>query len=106
MPTKNGIEYDLIRSPYKCMWDGYDFYFSSPRHLAKFKDSLHGRIGWLNDSFSRRFHVDVDARCLAVLQLYMQVETRGFRIYDSVAEEWLTCPENTTLDGLRIRGNG
>lgn len=105
MPTKNGIVYRLTDSPYKCTWRGLVFFFSSALHLKKFQDKLNGRIEWLNDSMARRFHFSVEVDYIAVLQLYCQVETRGFAVYDEGIGRWYDCRENITLRGMRISAN-
>ena len=101
MATKNGIEYDLTRTPYSSTWDCYTFFFSSATHLEKFEYRRQARIDWLCDSLSRRFHVEIDASVLAVFQLYMQIETRGFRIWSMKHMEELTCPENIIFRGMQ-----
>ena len=101
MPTKNGIEYDLTRTPYSSTWECYTFFFSSATHLEKFEYRRQARIDWLCDSLSRRFHVEIDASVLAVFQLYMQIETRGFRVWDILHMKELECPENITFHGMR-----
>lgn len=112
MATRHGIEYDLRKTPHFVKWCNLTFYFSSAKHMLKFDDIMFKRMDWLNDSMSRRFHVAVDMRELALLQLYMQVETRGFRVtVDPMEPDYPTggefdCPESMTLNGLRIRGRG
>ena len=102
MATRNGIEYNLWDSHYICDWGCYRFYFSSATHLAKFKKNIKIRIEWLDDSLSRRFRFDVIVPSLAVFQLYRQVETRGFLIFNADKGEWYDCPENITFHGMRI----
>ena len=100
MPTKNGVEYDLRKSPYRCSWGGLDFYFSSATHLDKFRRLADMRVEWMNDSMTRRFHFSVEAGLIAVFQLYMQVETRGFLVYNAAMDRWYECPESITLRGM------
>lgn len=104
MATKNGVEYDLTRTPYYTQWDDYTFFFSSLNHLEKFEKKLYVRTEWLRDSLSKRFHFDIECEVIAALQLYMQIETRGFRIWfvDGIERFELTCPETITLSGLKI----
>ena len=99
MQTKNGVVYDLSNTPFIGTYGQYDFAFSSATHLVKFND----RVPWLNDSVSKRFHVTIDVSILAVIQLYMQVETRGFRIYDNARGRCYLCAENIILHGLTVR---
>lgn len=104
MPTKNGIEYNLYHSSYKCFANGLDFFFSSGTHLEKFVSNLDKRVEWLNDSMGRRFHYNLDMSLVAILQLYCQVETRGFLIHNQANGEWYSCRENIILSGLKISG--
>ena len=105
MPTKNGVEYNLNASPYKCTWRGLEFFFSSAIHLQKFQDKLGSRIEWMNDSMTRRFHFSVELDYIAVIQLYCQIETRGFLINDVNKSRWYDCRENITLHGMTISEN-
>lgn len=104
MPTRHGIEYDLSRSPYRHTYGFYEFSFSSPKHLESFKSKLYKRIDWMRDSFKRRFHFEVDTDYLAVIQLYIIVETRGFHIRNIMSNEVFRCPENIELAGMQVRG--
>lgn len=103
MLTKNGICYDLENSPFICATPFFEYRFSSGTHLRKFKDNVDSRKSWLNDSMSRRFHIDVDMEILAELQLYMQVETRGFYVSDG-ENVWRNA-ENIRLSGLKVSGD-
>lgn len=80
MKTKYGISYDLAEDEYSFEWHGVTFWFSSAPHLAKFQRELNTRITRANGSFTRRYHVPVFVGEWAVMQLYMQTETRGFHI--------------------------
>lgn len=74
--------------------------------MVKFNENYIKRIEWLNDSMKRRFHISVELDLLAVLQLYMQVETRGFLVRDCIGGKWFDCPENITLHGLKLSEKG
>lgn len=100
--TKNGVVYTLHDSPFVVSWGVYKFYFSSAVHMEKFKAKLDIRSNWLNDSMSRRFHFTVDVEPIAIMQLYCQVETRGFLVYDVQAERYYVCQENIILHGMTI----
>ena len=78
--TKSGVCYELSESPFKVSHGVFTYYFSSYTHMLKFKRKMVERIDWLNDSFSKRFKVKVVAPELAMLQLYMQIEKRGFHV--------------------------
>lgn len=83
--TENGVCYDLTATPFFVDYRGVRFYFSSNSHAKKFEDKIKVKSEWMSDSFTRRFHFKVDAAMIAVMQLYCQVETRGFRIlYNNV----------------------
>lgn len=103
MLTKNGICYDLDESPFVCSTPFLEYRFSSGKHLEKFRENAEKRKAWLNDSMSRRFHIDVDIEILAELQLYMQVETRGFYVSDG-EKVWRNA-ENIRLSGLKVSGD-
>ena len=97
--SPNGVAYDVGDSPYSCFRNGLQFKFSSARHLEKFMTEVRIREEWLTDSMSRRFKVRVECAVLADLQLYMQIEKRGFYIYDENEEVEYTCPEHIVLNG-------
>lgn len=78
--TKSGVCYDLDDTPFCEEWLGMFFYFSSHTHQLKFRRQVNERVSWLTGSLSRRFHVSVCASRLAVIQLYMQIERRGFHV--------------------------
>lgn len=86
--TKNGICYDLRESPYYYEWRGLIYYFSSAGHLKKFKSDVRKKELWLNDSFNKRFKFTFYVDVLADLQLYRQIETRGFRIITNDGMEY------------------
>lgn len=82
MPTKYGVYYDLKESEYEALAGGLLFVFSSKAHLEKFRRDLVKKQAWLSDSLSRRFGVPVQADKLATVQLYQQIEKRGFLVKD------------------------
>lgn len=81
-PTVNGVYYDVPRSPLYTVRNGYRYYFSSQSHLDKFLLKAPIKEEWLNDSMSRRFKFEFEVGVIADMQLYMQVETRGFYVVD------------------------
>ena len=107
--TRNGVCYNLQETPYTYEWRGITYHFSSPNHRAKFIRELKKKEMWLNDSLSRRFKVTVKMEILADIQLYTQVETRGFYIITNDQCEY-TSPQqmlftiNQNLIG--VVGNG
>lgn len=106
METRNGVVYDLRFSEYEHTFWPLTFRFSSMSHLKKFAERVQVKVDWLNDSFKRRFHLDVDVTLLAALQCYMQIETRGFMVRDIVSGRWYDCPEMLRLDGLKASVQG
>lgn len=78
-------------SSVKC---GIRFFFSTERNLKKFETMCEKRVLWLNDSLSRRFHMAVLADELALFQLYMMCEGRGFRVVDERNGMMVCSPEN------------
>lgn len=98
--TRYGIAYNLPSSPYRYTWLDKTFHFSSAGHMERFKRFVNERREWMNDSLSRRFKVTVHADELAVIQLYMQTETRGFYVVmddmDEDSREVFDNPEQLT----------
>lgn len=80
MLTRNGVCYDLRETPFTYSLCGMTFHFTSAKHREKFTSEAHKRMVWMTDSMTRRFHFLVDASELALMQLYGQVETRGFLV--------------------------
>lgn len=97
--TRYGVAYNLAVSPYRYTWGTRTFHFSTAAHMERFKERLNIRREWLNDSLSRRFKVSVKADDLAVLQLYMQTETRGFYVttFGLDEEPPIDTPEKVTV---------
>lgn len=85
-PTVNGVYYDVPRSPLCTSRNGYRYYFSSQTHLDKFLLKAPIKEEWLNDSMSRRFKFEFQISVIADMQLYMQIETRGFYVVDEISE--------------------
>lgn len=78
--TPQGVCYDLEDTPYVWEWRGVLWHFSSAPHMSKFRREVRKRELWLNDSLTRRFFVNVRVDFIADVQLYCQVESRGFYI--------------------------
>ena len=79
---KSPVCYDLTCSQWQANYRNFRFFFSTAKHRDKFLVECRGRVAWMNDSMSRRFHVRCDFAYLAVVQLYMQIEGRGFLVVD------------------------
>ena len=92
MISKNGVCYDIRNSPYTFEWRGICYFFSSENHRSKFIRGVRSKELWLDDSLSRRFECSVHLPILADIQLYTQVETRGFYIQTDDGAEYNTAP--------------
>lgn len=103
--TRDGVVYDLRFSEYEYTFFPLMFRFSSETPLKKFSERVNAKVEWLNDSLSRRFHIELRVDLLAALQCYMQVETRGFLVRDIEQGRWYDCAEMLRLDGLSISGS-
>lgn len=102
--SRYGVCYTLEDSPFESRRNGWRFKFSSQKHKDRFDELAHVREDWLIDSLSRRFGVVFDAALLADLQLYSQVEKRGYLVYDGDGKEY-GCSREIRLSGMPI-GNG
>lgn len=89
MANGYGVCYDLRDTPYRVDYGGYTFCFSSANHERRFRENARIRVGWLEDSMSRRFHFHMTLPDVALFQLYRQIEQRGFRV---------ECSDGTVLD--------
>ena len=94
---KSPVVYNLSDSKFIHEEGRYDFYFSSIKHLEKFQQELDSHEKWLGDSLSRRFHLNIEASDLADFQLYMQIEGRGFVVYDNLQEKFILSPDELCL---------
>ncbi len=102
--TKNGVVYDIENSPYVSERLGLLFRFSSMKHKEKFDSLVNVRENWLSDSLSRRFKITVKLPHLAAIQLYIQIETRGFSIKNLITKEEYQCPDDIQLVGEGLIG--
>lgn len=91
---KTAIAYQLDNEDYSVKVERYTFYFSSMIAKRKFERDYAKRVEWLRDSLTRRFHFHVDADWVAIFQWYMICEGRGFRVYDSAHEEFITSSDS------------
>lgn len=102
--TPYGVCYDLSDSPFTYRVGGYQFNFSSVKHLEAFQAKLDVKTEWLSDSLSRRFKMPINATLLATFQLYNQVETRGFFVYDLVNGVIYMAADQIKFDVVRHYG--
>ena len=91
--TKSPVVYNLMDSQFEVVKRGYVFRFSTQRHAEKFGQSADYKVEWMNDSMTRRFHIPCRFDELALFQLYMQIEGRGFLVYDEPEQVWYHSPE-------------
>lgn len=80
--VKSPVTYDLENTAWQAIIGEYRFCFSTMAHRDKFLSKVNGHIDWMNDSMTRRFHMPCSFHRLAMFQLYMQIEGRGFLVYD------------------------
>lgn len=93
--TPSGVCYNLYKSPFRFVYGGYEWYFSSHQHMLKFQQKVKIRTDWLTDSLSNRFHFIIDASLVAMFQLYRQVETRGFYVVSVAGQEFQSINDVT-----------
>lgn len=104
--TPAGVAYDLETSPFTVERHGLVFFFSSGKHADRFAHEIGARERMLDSSMARRFKVKGDWALLAALQVYRQVETRGYYIARSDGTESWHHAEEVELAGTSIRGRG
>lgn len=111
MPSRNGIFYNLSESPWRLSRHGMIFYFSSETHYNRFLREVDKRERQMTETMSHRIGCFVNMEIPACVQLYRQVEQRGFLvridlIIDNVVYGkgvYATCLEHLELDGLMPR---
>lgn len=104
--TKNGIEYNLIKSPYYVRINQVSInreiqlFFSSQRNALKFSEKYKDYVYEFNLKYSLKFKIDVDLTLVAVINLYHQIEHRGF--YITIDGSEFTCLNIIKLNGLKM----
>lgn len=94
--TNQGVCYDLTETPYVHEHNGIVWHFSSVPHRNKFRREVRKRELWLNDSLSKRFGCTMMLDLVADIQLYKQVETRGFYLVTNDGAEYF-APESIVI---------
>lgn len=94
--TNQGVCYDLTDTPYVVEHNGIIWHFSSVPHRNKFRREVRKRELWLNDSLTKRFGCTMMLDLVADIQLYKQVETRGFYIVTNDGAEY-NSPESIVI---------
>ena len=102
--TPQGVCYDLAETPYVYEWRGVLWHFSSAPHMSKFKKEVRKRELWLNDSLTRRFFASMHMDFVADIQLYCQVETRGFYIVTNDGAVYQDASQVAIYPNLMIVG--
>lgn len=103
--SKYGVWYDLDASPYSVYRHGMTFKFSSSSHASRFRLLVSEREEKMGREMARRVGCEsVDMSIPASIQLYRQLETRGFLII--IGEERVTCVGRLRLNGLDVRSTG
>lgn len=112
MQSRNGIYYTLIESPWRVTRHEITFFFSSRTHYDRFMREVDRHESRMTETMSNRIGCFIDMRLAASVQLYRQVETRGFlmklpyQLCDKefgkgrFREVYATCLEHLRLDGL------
>lgn len=85
--TRNGIEYNLSKSPYRFETPDFIFVFSSEMHMKKFENQRHDRKNYINESLSNRFNIFIDSETLSDLILYRRIENRGELVLNKRGEK-------------------
>lgn len=96
--TRNGVVYDLSKSPYTVEENGIKFYFSSKNHMDKFNENLVDNRITLSYSLHKRFKTWIINNELYDLVLYSKVETRGFLV--SIEGVEYVCLKEIVLNGV------
>lgn len=80
--TRNGIEYDLAKSPYTTTnWPtGIKFFFSSQKYMDKFLRMTTEECQIMNYTFKKKYLISFNTTELALITLYRKIEKRGFLI--------------------------
>lgn len=102
--TPQGVCYDLEDTPYTFEWRGVFWHFSSAPHLSKFRREVRKRELWLNDSLTRRFFVNIHMDIVADIQLYCQIESRGFYIVTNDGAVYRDASEIAVYPNLMVIG--
>lgn len=97
--TRNGVVYDLIKSPYVVEENDIKFYFSSKNHMDKFNENLVDNRNTLSYSLYKRFKTWVNNEQLYDLILYNKIESRGFLVI--IEGDEFYCLKEIVLNGVK-----
>lgn len=104
MLTRNGICYDLENSPYYIKLKECTLFFSSQYNKDRFLQKEKIERDRINKSLGKRFKTNFNVDYLAFINLYAQIEKRGFYILTKKGDK-ITCLEHLKFVGLKIRKN-
>lgn len=103
--SRYGVWFDLDESPYSVYRHGMEFKFSTKGHADRFRLLVSERENKMGAELARRVGCkSVDMDIPACIQLYRQLETRGFLII--IGGERVTCAEHLRLSGLDAKSTG
>lgn len=78
--TKNGIEFNLIKSDYKYNKGVLTFYFSSKFYLEKFKTGVDEFVENEKRKFDAKYKVPINLYYYFMVVFYKKIEKRGFLV--------------------------
>ena len=102
--SPQGVCYEIEDTPYRFEWRGITYCFSSNPHKNKFKREVRKRELWLNDSLSRRFGMAFHVEVVADVQLYQQIETRGFYLLTNDGAEYRDASQMIVMPNMLVLG--
>lgn len=76
--SAKGICYSLEKSPYRVNVNNFTYFFSSKRYADKFRDNLLENRELFNSQWTSRMKIPFESNAMADIQLYQQIEKRGF----------------------------
>lgn len=78
--SAKGICYSLEKSPYRVTVYNLTYFFSSKRYADKFRDNLLENRELFKTQWSSRMKIPFESDAMADIQLYQNIEKRGFYI--------------------------
>ena len=93
--SRNGVCYEVERSPYVLTVGAVTYYFSSAVHLRKFAQQFKAHREEINVKARKRFRVTCDFSAAADLLLYSEIESRGFFV--KIGGDGFSCLQNLVM---------
>lgn len=81
MKTKRGIYYDLRESEYVFKYGSLTFYFSSNLYREKFSERIDYYLKNETMKLNNKYQCKLEGNEMFALNLYKNIEKRGFRVY-------------------------